>query len=167
MSDDSYNGNEVEEVNIKQEETPVKVDKRKQSSKNNMEKARLAKIEQLKQKRLLQEQQNIYEINEEASSDSSDDSEVEYVLQKINKQKKKTKPAAVDNSNDRIQQLENMLLALAGGMKKQKKQKKVKNKTIIHLPSNNIQQPQQTIKEAPKTKPIEAVKKPNGFNFDW
>lgn len=175
-NEESYDGNEqeVEEVELKEPEQPQKqekIDRRKQQSKINMEKARLAKIEQLKQKKL--QKQNTYEIDEETSSSDSDsdDSEVEYVLSKINKKQQKTKSKPKDDNynDDRIKQLESMIMTLAGGMKKKKKAKKVKNKTIIHLPPVNQTQPQPVKKETVKSVELnqQTNKLKKAFNFDW
>lgn len=118
---------------------PPKIDRRAETSKANMAKARAAKIEALRRKR--EEEANQIELDGDESEDSDSDEE-ELVLNR----KKKVDFAGMDNfnqvvpgisphiSNDRIME---MMMALALGNQKQKvkPKKKVVRKTVIQLPT--------------------------------
>ena len=82
------------------EEQPTKVDKRKISSKQNMEKARKVKLEKLKQKR----EEKHFEIQSESDDDSSESEDEVIVIQPKRKVKKEPKPVAKDLQFEQIRQ---------------------------------------------------------------
>jgi len=111
----------------------TKTDKRKISSKANLEKARLAKLEKLKQKKDVQQ----YEIQSESDSSDSDE-EVIVVQSKKKKQiSKKPKEAPVDDLKERllrIEQKHEQLLEKYDNLVVKTKKKKAKNaKQVIKI----------------------------------
>ena len=105
-----------------------KVDKRTETSKKNMAKARAAKIAGLQQKK----QDKQYVVSEDESSseedESSDDEELVITKKKPKKGGSAPPPSAVD---DRMGRMEEILIALA--KKKMKKKPAKRGKTIINV----------------------------------
>lgn len=105
-----------------------KVDKRTETSKANMAKARAAKLEALRKKR--EEEENEYEIEESDSEESDSDGE-ELIIKKRKPQKGgrggRAPPAAASDS--RIERIEMLLAQLA----QQQKRKKPVKKTVIQV----------------------------------
>jgi len=117
-------------------------DKRKTTSKANMEKARLAKLANMKRvKEIANSQYEIPDGDSDSESESSS-SEEELVISKVkkNKHKKKIHTSPVRGvPESRIDRLEAMMMNLAKSQKKAKK-KVIERKTIVQLPSYNPQQ---------------------------
>ena len=90
-----------------------KVDKRTETSKANMAKARAAKLEALRKKR--EEEANEYEIEDSDSEESDSDDEELIIKRKPQKGGRggRAPPAAAAVSDDRIGRIEMMLAQLA------------------------------------------------------
>lgn len=131
---------------------PDKIDKRKITAKENLRKAREAKLKKLKEEKSKPKIE--YEIVE-SSDDESSDSEDEVIVVKGNKQKKnqkpiKTQPPKIDNTlAEEVKQMKEILEQLTV----KKKKKKEKKKKVIQVLQ---QQPTITPKPNPE---VEAVKK--------
>jgi hypothetical protein len=103
-------------------------DKRKQTSKLNMQKAREAKLAKLNETK----EESKYEC-ELPESDLEISSEDELIITK--KPKKKPTP----DKNDRLDKLESMIYELTNHTKKKSKPKVVQKKTVFQLPPYPIQ----------------------------
>lgn len=120
------------------EQTSKKIDKRKETSKRNMEKARLKKLELLKQQR--EEKQYEYELS---SSDESSESDNEIIIkprrkkvQQVVKQREviRQQQPQIDYG-DQIQDLQQIVyqLAINQKMKRKKTKSKPKAKKVIQI----------------------------------
>ena len=122
-----------------------KIDKRSESSKVNMAKARAAKValsQTMRQKR----EQEIEVSDEDDSEDSESEEEEEYVLKKAKKGKGKGKgqaaPPAATSADLRIDKLEFLLEQHIKNQKGKGKKKAPVRKTIIHVaPATAASQP--------------------------
>jgi len=127
-----------EEQKVPEDNKQTSTDKRKLTSKKNVEKARAAKLEKLKQKR--ENDKNKYEIcSDSDSSDSESEDEVIIVKGKNKHEKKKPdiptkKP---DNVRDEINELKQMIQNLT--IKKRKKRKEPKSKQVIQFVNPTVQ----------------------------
>jgi len=107
-------------------------DKRKQTSKVNAEKARLAKLAKSAQMKKTEEYDKQFEY-EESTDDSSSEGELQITRKKSKAKpptKKLTSKKQGDPINDRLGKLEEMIAQLATSTAKDKK--RVAKKTIIH-----------------------------------
>lgn len=113
-----------------------KVDKRKQTSKANMAKARAEKLKQLRENKEMQKNTQEYEIDGDSSSDSSDNSDDEVLIikgkgrGKKGKQEKK-KGIAIDPLQKEINDLKEVVKQLVKENKG--KSKKDKAKTVVQI----------------------------------
>ncbi len=118
-------------------------DKRKTTSKANMEKARQAKLAQIKREKELANSQ--FEILDSDSGSDSSSSEEELVISKVKKSKKKLHTSPVRGSgkavaDSRIDRLEAIMMNLAKTAQKKAKKKVIQKKTIVQLPPYPQQQ---------------------------
>jgi len=104
-----------------------KIDKRKQTSKANMAKARAEKLRQLKEKKETKE----YEIDEDSSSSESGSSDDEVLVIKGKRGKKQPK-AKKGQAMDPLQKEINDLKVIVSKLAKEKKSKQ-KPKTVVQI----------------------------------
>ncbi len=150
---------------------PKKVDKRSETSKKNMEKARLKILEERRQAK----QTSQYEI-ESSDSDSDSGSEEPVIMirnkgsnlygkGKVKEAKPIVKPIAKPNENDNlkgeIQQLKQMILGMGSTKKKDKKKKRV----IQILPPAQIPTPQQAPAPVKQSDDLSKVLRHRILNF--
>ena len=108
-----------------------KIDKRKITSKTNMQKARQAKLEQLKKKKEDKNNTKEYEIcedNNDSSSDSDTETDDEVIIVKGKKKDKKvdkSKMNEIEKLNAEVNELKNTLQNLKVRKKKTKPKKQV------------------------------------------
>lgn len=131
MSDsDSAEQSKLTQVLGRYKSTKGDADKRKQTSKTNMAKARAAKIAQLKAKK--EEEAGEIEISGTDEESESEEEEELVLTKKSLKGKGKGRGGApASASNERMDMLEAAILALAS--KKQPKRKPIHKKTVIHV----------------------------------
>lgn len=115
-------------------------DKRKVTSKANMQKARQAKLDKLQKKKEVNENTQKYEIvdNQDYSSSDSDsdtDDEVIIVKGKKNKPVDKSKMNEMDKMNAEINELKNVIQNLTIKKKKKQHQKKQVIKVVNQQPN--------------------------------
>ena len=142
---------------MSEEEQPTKVDKRKISSKQNMEKARKAKLEKLKQKKA----EKHYEIQSE-SDDSSDSEDEVIVIQPKKKVKKEPKPVAKDFQFEQMrQEIRSEIQEAVKNLAIKKKKTKPKNsKQVIKI----VNPPPQPVETKPNAE-LDTLKKRMLLNF--
>lgn len=127
-----WDNNDLDDEIVLEEEPNLqksKIDKRKETSKRNMEKARLAKLAQLKQ------QKKVYEDYSDSDSSESSDSDLEEFVVKTKKPKYKLKNKKDTLKDKRIEELENKLAKILSTNKKAVK--KAKTQINIQMPQNN------------------------------
>lgn len=114
-----------------------KIDRRKQTSKANMAKARAEKLKQLKEQKELQKGTKEYSIGEDSSDSESSDSDDEVLVikgkGKNKKEKKETKKGiAIDPLQKEINDLKDVVTKLIKE-NKSKNKKKEKSKTVVQI----------------------------------
>ena len=116
-----------------------KIDRRKQTSKANMAKARAEKLKQLKEQKELQKGTKEYSIDEDSSDSESSDSDDEVLVikgkgkGKNKKEKKETKKGiAIDPLQKEINDLKDVVTKLIKE-NKSKNKKKEKSKTVVQI----------------------------------
>lgn len=140
---------------MEEKKTETKIDKRKQTSKANMAKARAEKKRQLKEKKETLE----YEIDEDDSSSSEEDSSDDDVLVIKGKRGKKKEKVKKGKAIDPLQKEIDDLKALVAKLAKDKKSKG-KPKTVVQIVNPSPQQQSTNISE------LDAIKKRLIFNMN-
>jgi len=141
MESDQENIDIVEEGEVQIEE-PVKVDKRKISSKINMEKARLKKLANQKQEKQLKGR--TYNVYDESPSDSESDEDDQLILtRKPSKQKAAKNKSSKEPKHDKseLSELKQMMTMLMAQQLKAKKKKPAKKQINLQLPAIYAQNP--------------------------
>lgn len=131
-------------------------DKRRQTSKDNMAKARQAKLEKLRLQKLEELNPKIkgpsYRYDDSSSEDTDSyvsESDDELIITKKNV-KKRAVTKAKQSEDTRMDRLEALLVASLTGMKKKdKKKKRSVRKTIIQMPPNQVPQTQPMVTPNP------------------
>ena len=118
-------------------ESVSKADKRKQTSKANMAKARLKKLQLLKEQREAQER--TYTMYDESSSESESESESDeelLITKKPKKQAKKGQKMKLPAKNEytELQEMKTMMAQILQAQNKAKKKKVVKKQINLQLP---------------------------------
>lgn len=117
----------MEEIEIED----IKVDKRKQTSKQNMAKARAEKLKQLKEAKELQEYDS-------SSDDSSSDEEI--IIKPKRSKKQNKNGSKLESQVDQLSTIVGQLVALQRNPKKQVKKK------IVYVKEQSQPQPKQILK---------------------
>jgi hypothetical protein len=131
---------------MEKETKPQKIDKRKETSKANMQKARLKILEERRMAKQIQ--QNTYDIDDSDSdssgSESGSDEPVIMIKGKGVKSKDalKEKPTEKENIKNELENLKQMILTMGNG--KKKKDKKKKKQVIVLPPQQPAPMPQPT-----------------------
>lgn len=123
---------------MSKEEIKPKSDKRKVTSKANMQKARLAKLEQLKQKREKNKSPQ-YEIYSDSESSSDSENEVIIVKGKNKKNQKKTEVKQPHKQEDFRSELNELKDIINNLTIKKKKRKERKPKQVIQFVNPTVQ----------------------------
>lgn len=141
MSEEEYASEPEQQVSLasvlsRYKSTKGAADKRKETSKANMAKARAAKLEALRRKK--EEEENEFGLDDESDDDSEEDSEEEeeLVIKKAKRQPRKAASQVQFQENDRLRQIEEAILVLAQKANKSKakpKKKPVRKTTVIQV----------------------------------
>jgi len=132
----------VEAKKVKYKSTKGDADKRKSTSKDNMAKARQAKLDKNKQKKKQEEYE--YEIDDDGYETVSDEQEL--YLKKKPKAPAKKRSVAQSGGSRRLDKIESMLEQIMNAKQQSKPARRpVERKTIIQMPQPQYypQQPQQ------------------------
>jgi len=135
---------ELAKVLSRYKSTKGDADKRKETSKLNMAKARAAKLEKLKQEKEEKAQQYEYDDDSEDNSDDSDDSEQEELVLRPKQGKQKKQQGTGGTGSGRMDMLEKAILMLAENAQKKKakpKKKPARKTTVIQVTPTVPQQP--------------------------